>query len=140
MNTPIPNDNQPGKPERRCKRKHPRVAIDNLVSVEAADEAGNQISQSMGRALDVSQSGLKIETPHPLSPFENGSMSLVTVDLDDRLVKTSGKMVYSCRTEKGMYATGIQLNGLEAVNRRFVVSLIKKYNHEKHTGRTIIAA
>lgn len=122
------------------RRKHPRVSIDNLVSIVAIDNSGDQISQSMGRALDVSQSGLRIETPHPLQPLETGRVSLVTVDKRDKLVKTSGKMVYSCKMDTGMYRTGIQLNGIGMANKRFVVSLIQSYNHCKHSGRVKIAA
>lgn len=122
------------------RRKHPRVSIDNLISLVSIDDSGNQISQSMGRALNVSQSGVQIETPHPMQPFDAGRVSLVTVDMKDKLVKTSGQMVYSCRTDTGMYATGIRLNGLEMVNKRFVVSLIQQYNYSKHSSRVKVAA
>ena len=124
----------------RNRRKHPRVSIDNLISVVSIDDNGNQICQSMGRALDVSQSGVRIETPHPLQPLDTGLVSLVTVDPRNKLVKTSGKMVYSCRTDKGLYAAGIQLSGIEMANKRFVVSLIQSFNLSKHSSRVKVAA
>lgn len=140
MNATPTSDRQDDSSNERNRRKHPRVSIDNLVSVVAIDTRGNQISQSMGRALNVSQSGVRIETPHPLQPLDTGRVSLVTVDTRDKLVKTVGKMVYSCRMDTGMYRTGIQLSGMEMANKRFVVSLIQSYNHCKHSGQVKIAA
>jgi hypothetical protein len=122
------------------RRKHPRVSIDNLISVVSIDDSGNQVSQSMGRVLNVSKSGVQIETPHPMQPFDAGRVSLVTIDMKDKLVKTSGQMMYTCKTDTGMYTAGIRLSGLETVNKRFVVSLIQQYNYSKHASRVKIAA
>lgn len=140
MNANPTSTRQDETSDERNRRKHPRVSIDNLVAIVAIDQTGNQISQSMGRALNVSQSGLRIETPHPLQPLDTGRLSLVIVDKRDKLVKTRAKMVYSCRMDNGMYSAGIQLGGMEMVNKRFVVSLIQSYNHSKHSGRVKIAA
>lgn len=122
------------------RRNHPRVPIDNLIAVVSIDEYGNHISQSMGRALNVSQSGVQVETPHPVKPFDAGRVSLVAVDRKDKLVKTNGKIMYSCRNDAGMFITGIQLSGLGAVKKRFVVSLIRQYSYSKPAGRSRIAA
>ena len=140
MNTAPSPDRNSLPPDGINRRKHPRVSIDSLISVVSLDDSGNQISQSMGRALDVSQSGIQIETPHAMEPFDTGRVSLVTVDKRDRLVKTSGKLVYTRKTDKGMYTTGIKLNGLDTVNKRFVVSLIKQYNYSKHSSYVRVAA
>lgn len=122
------------------RRKHPRVSIDNIISVVSIDESGNQISQSMGRALNVSQSGIQVETPHPVKPLDAGRVSLVTIDRTDKLVKTNGKIVYSCRSETGMFTTGIQLSGLDTVKKRFLVSLIRQYSYSRPSSRVRIAA
>jgi len=138
-NTPAAN-RQTGSSADHNRRAHPRVSIDNLISVVSIDENGNQISQSMGRALDVSRSGLRIETPHPLQPLDAGLVSLLTVDPTNKLVRISGKMVHSCRTDTGLYSTGIQLSGIEMANKRFVVSLIQSFNLSKHSSRVKVAA
>ena len=122
------------------RRKHPRVSIDSLISIISIDDSGNRISQSLGRVLNVSQSGIQIETPHPMKPLDVERVSLLAVGIKAKLVKTSGKLVYTRRTDAGKYATGVKLGGLEAVNKRFVVSLIQQYNYSKHASQMKVAA
>ena len=140
MDTTPSNSRNGVSPDGINRRKHPRVSIDSLISVVSLDDNCNQIAQSMGRALDVSQSGIQIETPHAMEPLDTGRVSLVTVDKRDKLVKTSGKLIYTRKTDKGMYTTGIKLNGLDTVNKRFVISLIKQYNYSKHASQVKVAA
>jgi hypothetical protein len=140
MKTTSSTDRRGDRPNGLNRRKHPRVSIDNLISVVSVDEDGNQISQSMGRALNVSQTGIQVETPHPVKPFDAGRVSLVTVDRKAKLVKTNGKIVYSCRSDTGMFTTGIQLSGLDTVKKRFVVSLIRQYSYSSPSSRVKIAA
>ena len=140
MNTiPSPDCNSVS-PDGINRRRHPRVLIDTLISVVSLDNSGNQISHSMGRVLDVSQSGIQIETPHAIEPFDTGCVSLVAVDKRDKLVKTSGKLIYTRKTDKGRYTTGIKLYGLDTVNKRFVISMVKQYNYSKHFNHARVAA
>lgn len=43
-------------------RGYPRVQTRNLISYVSVNKEGNKLTQGMGRALDISQSGILLET------------------------------------------------------------------------------
>jgi hypothetical protein len=115
--------------ERADRRKHSRVETNNLISYESMGKEGNIISSSMGKALNVSQSGILLETPYLI---EAENVTLVTVDLKNNLIKMTGKLVYCRETESGMFHAGINFTGSEEKTAKFAVKLIKSYHHRKH--------
>jgi hypothetical protein len=72
----------------REKRKHVRVDTNNLIAHELIGEDGQVVSRSMGKALNVSRSGILLETS---APIYAESVSLMTVDLDNSLIEITGK-------------------------------------------------
>jgi len=119
------------------KRKHRRIVTKNLFSHTSLDKMGRCISQGMGKALDVSQTGVKLETS---CPIEADRVSLVTVDVEDRLIEIKGKPVYSKKTAEGVYHTGISFVGSEAEIKKFAMKLVRVYHHRKHKTLVNVAA
>jgi len=110
------------------QRKHPRVETSNLISFISYDSKGNLISQSMAKALNVSQSGILIETADRL---ELGWISLMSADNGNKLLEIKGQVVYSKKGDGGRYQTGISFQGSHDENVDFARELIKVFHHRK---------
>ena len=111
------------------RRQYPRVQIGNLISYVGIRENGEILEQSMGKALNVSQSGIFLETPQMiLSEF----ISMMSVDHNNNLVEVVGEVIYSTFYKNGTFGSGIRFNGMRTENIRFVTKLIKVFNIRKY--------
>jgi len=119
------------------RRKHVRVKTNNLISHESIGKDGRVESRSMGKALNVSRSGILLETADPI--FSEG-ISLLAVDLEDNLIEIKGRPIYCRKTDTGMYQTGISFIGTEQETAKFAVKLIKLFHHRKHNLIMQVAA
>lgn len=87
------------------KRKNFRIDSLNLISYACQDENGNLVQQGMGRTLNVSETGLllethvEIESQYPIS---------LTLGLEDDLVEIKGQLVHSKRNIEGKFESGIR--------------------------------
>jgi hypothetical protein len=113
----------------RDQRKHPRVPTSYLISFKLYDENGKLLNQSMARALNISQSGILIETAH-LIKFDR--ISLMSADTGDKLVEIKGRVVYSRDNGTGMFETGISFEGTEDENVEFAKKLVKVFHRRKN--------
>ena len=87
------------------KRKHLRVDTLNLLNYVCMDDEGNVIKHGMGRTLNVSESGILLETHVPL---EEQRDILLTIGFEDDLVDVKGKIVHSKPSEGEYFQSGIQ--------------------------------
>jgi len=74
--------------QRRFIRKNALHLLDYLIF----DQNGLQTTYSMGRTLDVSENGLKLETTEQIAI---GDTLLITVGLEDDLIDLRGEVVYT---------------------------------------------
>lgn len=123
--------------DERDRRKHARIETRNLVSHDSISKKGQVVSRNMGKALNVSRSGILLETAHPI---EEEHVYLMTVDLDNNMIELKGRIVYCRKAQSGMYHAGIEFTGSEQETARFAVKLIKLYHHRKHKMRVQVAA
>jgi len=119
------------------RRKHVRVETSNLISYESIDKDGEIVFNSMGKALNVSRSGILLETAHLI---EAEYVSLRTVALDNNMIKLKGQLIYCRKTDSGLYQCGIRFAGSEEETAKFAVKLIKLYHHRKHNMIVQVAA
>ena len=112
------------------QRAYPRVATCNLVSYAALNRGHNQSDHRMGRALDVSQTGIYLETTRRV---KSEFVSLLTSDLEDDLIEIKGRVAYSRENGEGMFRTGVKFEGTPGENIRFAKKLIRVY-HNRKTG------
>ena len=119
------------------RRKHVRVETGNLISYESIDKDDKIVSNCMGKALNVSRSGILLETSHLI---EAEYVSLRTFDLDNNLIKLKGQLIYCRKTDSGWYQAGIRFVGSEQQTAKFAVKLIKLYHHRKHNMIVQVAA
>ena len=108
------------------QRQHARVKTCNLISYACLDDQGTVLTQGIGKALDISQSGLMLESS---CPIESEYITLLSADPDDRLVDIVGKVAHARRSRSGSYKTGIRFTGSHEENVQFAASLIKTFHY-----------
>ena len=108
------------------QRKYARVETCNLISYACLDDQGTVLTQGIGKALDISQSGLMLESS---CPIESEYISLLSTGPDDRLVNIVGKVAYARRSRSGICITGIRFTGSHEENVQFAASLIKSFHY-----------
>jgi len=91
------------------KRKHERIQSLNLSYI-CLDEDENIIKQGMGRTLNISESGILLETHFPIEPQH---VVQLTLSLEEDLLDLKGKPVHVRSSGKGKYEIGIQFVDLD---------------------------
>jgi hypothetical protein len=119
------------------RRIYPRVKTCNLISYMAMAENGEIEDIGMGRALNISQNGIFLETPRLIF---SKYISLMSVDLDNNLIEIKGQVMYSGINESGMAGNGIRLQGEHHENIQFATRLIKVFHCRKNRFAPNIAA
>jgi len=107
------------------RRKHPRVNTSNLISYVCIDHRGNETTQGMGKAINVSQGGILLETHKPI---ESKYIRLTVIGIQDELIQVKGDVVYSLPNASNMYRTGICFSETKEKILSFVISLVKTYS------------
>ncbi len=90
------------------RRRYPRVKTCNLISYMAIKQDGSVTDLGMGRALNISQNGIFLETTRLVFAEY---ISLMSVDMDNNLIEIRGEIVYSGTLRSGMFGNGIRLQG-----------------------------
>lgn len=101
------------------KRKHERIQSLNLSYI-CLDEEENIIKQGMGRTLNISESGILLETHFPI---ESQHVVQLTISLEEDLLDLKGKPVHIHSREEGKYEIGIQFVDLD----QRAAALLKKF-------------
>ena len=95
-------------------RKFPRIDSLNFTYF-CLDEDGEVVSENMGRTLNVSETGICLETHIDISPRYH---LLITLALEDELLEVRGKVVFCRPGEGGMYETGVEFEELDEKSRQ----------------------
>lgn len=111
------------------RRVYPRVKTCNLISYLATKKNGEITDQGMGRALNISQNGIFLETPRLIL---SETVSLMSVDPDNNLIEIKGEVIYSGISRSGMIGSGIRLQGERHENIQFATGLIKVFHIRKN--------
>jgi c-di-GMP-binding flagellar brake protein YcgR len=111
------------------RRKHPRVEINNLISYICIDDSGNQTKEGRGRAINISQGGILIETH---DSFEWMDILILAINIEDESVSIKGKVIYCNADDFGKFRTGIQFLETKEKILSFVIKLLK--THSKLLG------
>jgi len=109
------------------KRKYIRHDTIHLIDYLVLDQEGNSGTYSMGRTLDVSANGLKLETSQPL---EIGSKLQITVGLANELVDLTGTISHS-HAARGKFIAGISFNGINSDAKRIFALYVNAFNTMK---------
>jgi len=119
------------------RRKHTRLEVSNHILYETLVNGWQIVSRSMGKAINISPSGIMLEIPDPI---EAVNVTLVTVDLENNLIEMTSRLIYCRETDSGMYQAGFSFIGSDNKKTKFAAELIKLYHHRKHNLIMQIAA
>ena len=106
------------------KRDHIRHDAIHLIDYLIIDDNGDSGVYSMGRTLDVSEHGLKLETTNQLPP---GSRLKLTVGLANELIDLTGKVIH-CRSRRGRYESGVTFDPIDKSQGRILTLYIEAFN------------
>ena len=89
----------------------------------------------MGRALNISQSGIFLETTDRIL---SESISIMSVDAKNNLIEINGQVIYSVERSNGRFGAGIRFLGTHLENIQYAMKLIKAYNALKYQTATAV--
>lgn len=100
----------------------------NLLSYICFDEQGRSVGQGMGRTLNVSESGILLETHAPL---DAGCFITLTVGLEDNLVDIKGRVVFFKKSETEKYESGIEFTEIDETSNSILSKFIRLFKESK---------
>lgn len=107
--------------EKENQRSSERFESLNLLSYVSMDSDGKEWNQGMGRTLNISETGIKLETHEPI---ETQYVVLLSIGIEEDVVDIKGKVVYCNRGSEGRFESGINFDGMNpetlSVLRRFI--------------------
>ena len=113
------------------KRKHKRINALNLSHI-AVNDRETQVRQAIGRTLNVSESGILLETHFPIQSDQTVNL---TVGIEEELVDIRGQVIHLLNGETGKFEMGIKFTdvGEEGINaiREFITKFRKLTQAEK---------
>lgn len=111
------------------KRKHFRVNSLNLsyVYVNGNNDEGKQ---TIGRTLNVSESGILLETRIPVHLNDK---LLLTIGLKEDLVNINGKVVHAAKDEEGKYEVGVKFTDKDDAASKILEKYIKAFKDKKES-------
>ncbi len=118
------------------QRKFTRHNVQHLLDFTTTDNKGKKTSFHMGRILDLSRGGMKIETPINLNI---ASRIEITAGIEDNLIDLTGKVAHSHEADKG-FISGIQILSISPENRSIITSYIEKVRKSENIERLSMVA
>ena len=101
------------------KRKHERIESLNLSYI-CLDEDKNIVKQGMGRTLNISESGILLETHFPI---ESKHTLQLTISMEEELLDIKGQPAHIRSIEGGKYQIGIKFQDLDQQS----IAILKKF-------------
>ncbi|MCU0558856.1 MAG: PilZ domain-containing protein [Desulfobacterales bacterium] len=96
------------------KRKHNRVNTKNLSYI-CLDEDQRAVKQGMGRSLNISESGILLETHFPI---DSAHTVILSIGLKNDLADIKGRPVHIRSASQGVYEVGIEFLEMDDASRR----------------------
>jgi len=106
------------------ERKESRLDSHNLLSLTVLGEEGETIEQGAARTVNVSEHGLRLETPLQL---EAGQSVLITLGLIDDVVEVRGRVVHAEPAEQELCAAGVEFAAASARDQERLHYFLRAY-------------
>lgn len=109
------------------KRKHSRIDSLNLLNYIHFDESEEESTQGMGRTLNVSESGILLETHNAI---DAGSVVSLTIGFEEDVVDIKGRAIYSNKNDQDMFESGIEFFDIDGDAQKVLRQYITAFNAE----------
>jgi hypothetical protein len=109
--------------KQREQRKFIRYDALHLLDYIVLDEEGNPGTYSMGRTIDVSIDGIKLETT---TPFKADTLLLITVGIEDDLVDLEGRTTHA-QPLNGRFVSGVTFLKITKNGRRVLAKYVEAF-------------
>lgn len=124
----IAKEAEPGDSSKEELRRHSRIENSMLLKYHLFDNRGKPIGYGKGRTVNLSQSGILLESNEPL---EGIFVILITLNIGVE-VKLKGRLVHSTlQQDSGNYLSGIEFVGEKEKQVESIVEFIKAYYRNK---------
>lgn len=110
------------------KRKHSRIDSLHLLNYVYFDEKEEESTQGMGRTLNVSESGILLETHNAI---ETGHVVSLTIGFEEDVVDIKGRAIYSNKNDRDMFESGIEFFDVDADAKKVLRQYITAFNANK---------
>lgn len=101
------------------RRRSPRVESIHLVTFEAEGAEGVGASAvEVGRTLDVSVTGLRVETPTHLAVGRELDLEIA---VGERVVRATGRVMHVEEAAEGLWEVGVQFTEVSREDQRALV-------------------
>jgi hypothetical protein len=107
------------------KRKHFRIDSLHLLNYVYFDENDDEATQGMGRTLNVSESGILLETHNSIGIKNIVSL---TIGFEEDVVEIKGRSVYSIESAQSMFESGIEFFDVDEDALRVLRQYINAFN------------
>lgn len=107
------------------KRKHSRIDSLHLLNYVYFDEKDDEATQGMGRTLNVSESGILLET-HSTIGVQN--IVSLTIGFEEEVVEIKGRAVYAKENDNNMFESGIEFFDVDETALRILRQYIAAFN------------
>lgn len=110
------------------KRKYIRLGSLNLLDYLIIDKEGRQTTHSMGRTLDLSENGLRLETTNEICI---GDTLLITVGLKDDLIDLMADVTHAEKVDD-RYHSGVEFIDIsdegERIFNKYTDAFVKRFS------------
>jgi hypothetical protein len=108
------------------KRRYNRIDSLHLLNYVYTDESSEGAMQGMGRTLNVSESGIMLETHTP--PISVGSLVSLTIGFEEDVVDIKGRVIYSNESQNDMFESGIEFFDMDDEAKNVLNRYIAAFN------------
>ncbi len=110
------------------KRKHSRIDSLNLLNYIYTETREEGSTQGMGRTLNISESGVLLETH---TAIKVGVNIYLTIGFEEEMVDIKGRVVYTKENTEDMFESGIEFYSMDDDSRSILHRYITAFNAEK---------
>jgi hypothetical protein len=109
------------------KRKHSRIDSVNLLNYVHHDDHGEEADQGMGRTLNISESGMLLETHNRITELHTVSL---TIGFREDVIEIKGKTIYTKDNARGMFESGIEFFEMDDAARKILKNYIQVFHSQ----------
>ncbi|MGE0706471.1 MAG: PilZ domain-containing protein [Planctomycetota bacterium] len=107
------------------RRSETRVKALTLVDVGEFNDAGLMTGLEIGRTLDLTHEGLRLELSHPI---DVGKRVVMDIELGEKIVELRGKVVSCAPTDDARWGLGVEFTDLGPEDYEWLDEFVQLHN------------